>query len=166
MRAIAGVRLRAAKFTLGMLAIVLTAARGVATAQTFRGSIVGTVLDQTEAPVPGAKVTVRNQATGVIRTTLTEDAGTFTIPELPIGVYTVTVEKEGFALVGQPDVRVDVGAERNVNVTLVPARVQATVEVTAEVPLVQTTSNILGGTIEATQVENLPVNGRDYTKLI
>ncbi len=162
----AEVSLRAGKFTVGLLAIALTAAMGVAPAQTFRGSIVGTVLDQTEAPVPGAKVTAKNQATGVTRTTVTEDAGTFTIPELPIGAYTVTVEKEGFAAVTQADVRVDVGAEQAVNVTLVPARVQAEVEVTAQVPLVQTTLNTLGGTIEASQVENLPVNGRDYTKLI
>jgi hypothetical protein len=154
------------KFTLGVLAIALTAAMGVAPAQTFRGSIVGTVLDQTEAPVPGAKVTAKNQGTGVARTTLTQDAGTFVIPELPIGAYTVIVEKEGFAPVTQGDVSVDVGAERAVNVTLVPARVQAAVEVTAQVPMVQTTMNTLGGTIEASQVQNLPVNGRDYTKLI
>ena len=88
---------RAGKFGLGLLAMALTAAMGVASAQTFRGSIVGTVLDQTEAPVPAAKVTAKNQATGVARTTLTQDAGTFAIPELPIGAYTVTVEKEGFA---------------------------------------------------------------------
>jgi hypothetical protein len=157
---------KAVWFTLALLAVALTAALGVAPAQTFRGSIVGTVLDQSEAPVPGAAVTAKNQATGVTRTTATQDAGTFAIPELPIGVYTVTVEKEGFAPVNQPDVSVDLGAERSVNVTLVPARVQAAVEVTAQVPLVTTTTNTLGGTIEASQVENLPVNGRDYTKLI
>jgi len=157
---------KAGRFILGLVAIALTAAVGVAPAQSFRGSIVGTVLDQSEAPVPGATVTVSNQATGVTRTTTTQDSGTFAIPELPIGVYTVTVEKEGFARVNQPDVSVELGAERSVNVTLVPARVQAAVQVTAQVPLVTTTTNTLGGTIEASQVQNLPVNGRDYTKLI
>jgi len=156
---------KAGRFILGLVAIALTAAVGVAPAQSFRGSIVGTVLDQSEAPVPGATVTVSNQATGVTRTTTTQDSGTFAIPELPIGVYTVTVEKEGFARVNQPDVSVELGAERSVNVTLVPARVQAAVQVTAQVPLVTTTTNTLGGTIEASQVQNLPVNGRDYTKL-
>ncbi len=74
---------KAGWLTLGLLAIALTAALGVAPAQTFRGSIVGTVLDQSEAPVPGAAVTAKNQATGVTRTTATQDAGTFAIAELP-----------------------------------------------------------------------------------
>ncbi|PYV08365.1 MAG: hypothetical protein DMG23_13705, partial [Acidobacteria bacterium] len=135
-------------------------------AQTFRGAIVGTVMDQTEAPVPRARVAAKNQATGLTRTTATDDAGDFHLPELPLGDYTVIVEKEGFAPVTQANLRVDVGAERRLDVTLKPGVVQSVVEVTAGVPLLQTTMNTLGGTIEASQLANLPVNGRDYTKLI
>src|SRR5437867_12155078 len=135
-------------------------------AQTFRGAIVGTVMDQTEAPVPQARVAAKNQATGLTRTTATDDAGDFHLPELPLGDYTVIVEKEGFAPVTQANLRVDVGAERRLDVTLKPGVVQSVVEVTAGVPLLQTTMNTLGGTIEASQLANLPVNGRDYTKLI
>jgi hypothetical protein len=135
-------------------------------AQTFRGTILGTVVDQSGAAVPGAKVTASNQATGVTRATTTQDAGTFTIPELPIGTYTVTVSKEGFETVAQSGLSVDVAGERRVDVTLRPGRVESVIEVTAAVPLVSTTENTLGGTIEAATVDNLPLNGRDYTKLI
>src|SRR5713226_2884446 len=103
-------------------------------AQTFRGAILGTVLDQSQAPIPGAQVTAKNQGTGLARSTVTDDAGNYHLPELPLGDYTVTVEKEGFGPVTQNDVRVGVAAERRVDVTLRPARVQAEVEVTAEVP--------------------------------
>jgi len=148
------------------LALSLMLGAGTGLAQTFRGTILGTVIDQSEAPVPGATVTVKNQDTGLTRSTVTEDAGTYHIPELPIGVYAVTVEKAGFDSVTQGDVRVDVASERRVDVTLHPGRIESRVEVTAEVPLVSTTEDTLGGTIESMQMTNLPVNGRDYTKLI
>src|SRR5438128_67549 len=60
-----------------------------ADAQSFRGSIVGTVFDQTQAPVPGAAITAKNQATALTRTAVTDGAGNYAIPQLPIGVYSV-----------------------------------------------------------------------------
>jgi Carboxypeptidase regulatory-like domain len=134
--------------------------------QTFRGTIVGTVIDQSQAPVPGAQVTAKNQSTGLTRSTVTGQAGDYTIPELPIGTYTVTVELQGFSTVTQADVPVTVAAEQRVDVTLTPAKVQSTIEVHAEAPLVQSTTNVLGGVLSAPQIATLPVNGRDYTKLI
>ena len=135
-------------------------------AQTFRGTIVGTVVDSTQAPVPGAKVNVKNEATGLVRTTLTDDAGQFNVPELPLGSYTVAVEKEGFGAVAQGGVSVTVAGQQRVDVTLKPGKVEQEVRVTAAVPLLQSTTDVLGGTVQAPQIENLPVNGRDYTKLI
>jgi hypothetical protein len=135
-------------------------------AQSFRGSLVGTVLDQSGAAVPNAPVVATNQATGVARSTTTDASGDYSIPELPIGDYTVRVTLTGFTPVSQPDVHVTVAAERRVDITLTPAKQTQSVEVTAEVPLVTTTEDTLGGTVESSQIENLPVNGRDYTKLI
>jgi hypothetical protein len=135
-------------------------------AQSFRGSLVGTVLDQSGAAVPAAPVVAMNQATGVSRSTSTDASGDFAIPELPIGNYTVSVTVQGFTPVSQKDIHVDVAAERRVDITLSPARQVQTMEVRAEVPMITTTEDTLGGTIESSQVENLPVNGRDYTKLI
>jgi hypothetical protein len=85
---------------------------------------------------------------------------------LPIGNYTVSVTVEGFTPVSQTDIHVDVAAERRVDITLSPAKLRQIVEVRAEVPMVSTTEDTLGGTVESSQIENLPVNGRDYTKLI
>lgn len=154
------------RFLACLLAAVLLSFAGTAHAQTFRGTILGTVMDQTEAPIPGAQVTVKNQGTGLSRATTTDETGQFHVPELPIGNYAVTVEKSGFETMTLGDVSVGVAGERRVDVTLKPGRIESRVEVTAEVPLVETTTNVLGGTIGAQQVENLPVNGRDYTKLI
>ncbi len=137
-----------------------------AEAQTFRGTIVGTVVDSTQAPVPSAKVTAKNEATGITRSSLTDDAGQFNVPELPLGSYTVTVEKEGFGTVAQNGVTVTVAGQQRVDVTLKPGKVQQEIQVTAAVPLLQSTTDVLGGTVQAPQIENLPVNGRDYTKLI
>ena len=75
------------KLTTLFVVAALMAAAGAARAQTFRGAIVGTVIDQSQAPVPGAQVTVKNQATGLARTTATDDAGNYDVRELPIGVY-------------------------------------------------------------------------------
>ncbi len=135
-------------------------------AQSFRGSLVGAVIDQSGAAVPSAPVVATNQATGVSRSTATDPSGNFSIPELPIGTYTVSVKVEGFTPVTQANVRVDVAAERRVDITLTPAKQTLTMEVTAEVPMVTTTEDTLGGTVESSQIADLPVNGRDYTKLI
>lgn len=156
----------ATKLTVCLLTLALMFTSGIARAQTFRGALLGTILDQTEAPIPGAQITAKNQATGLTRTTVTDDAGNFHIPELPIGDYFLTVEKQGFESVTMADLRVEVAGERRVDVTLKPGRVESHVEVRAEAPLVASTSDVLGGTIEAPQAVNLPVNGRDYIKLV
>jgi hypothetical protein len=145
---------------------VIMAAVQPVRAQSFRGVILGTVTDQSLLPIPGATIAVKNQATGLTRTAVSDDEGQFNVPELPIGAYTVSAAKDGFGSVSQADVSVDVGAERRVDLHLSPAKLEQTVEVHADVPLVTTTENTLGGTLESSQVENLPVNGRDYTKLI
>ncbi len=152
--------------TFGLSILCMIAILGTGNAQTFRGTILGTVIDQSAAAVPGAQITIKNQGTGLTRTTTTEDSGTYHVPELPVGQYSVAVTKEGFESVTLGDVDVRVAGERRVDVTLKAGRVESRVEVRAEVPLVTTTEDTLGGTIQATQVDNLPVNGRDYTKLI
>src|SRR5215467_13351135 len=149
-----------------LLALVLFAS-SMLVAQTFRGTILGTVTDSSGAVVSGAKVTVKNTATGLERTTQTSADGSYSIPELPIGTYNVTVAQNGFQTFGANGVTVDVATERRVDAALKPGEVSTRVEVSGdELPLVQTTTNDLGGVLTAQTVENLPVNGRDYTKLI
>ena len=136
-------------------------------AQTFRGTILGTVTDPTGAVVSGASVMVRNVATGLERTTQTSADGSYSIPELPIGTYTVTVSLAGFETSVTKGVVVDVATDRRVDASLKTGQVSQQVEVSGEeLPQVDTTSAELGGTLTSQTIENLPVNGRDYTKLI
>jgi hypothetical protein len=138
-----------------------------ANAQTFRGTILGTVTDTSGAAVSGATVSVKNTGTGLLRTVTTDDDGNFSTPELPIGTYSVTVEKSGFKAGLVSGISVEVSTERRADVILQPGEVSETVEVSGDtLTQVESTSNTLGGIIESTVVTNLPVNGRDYQKLI
>ena len=138
-----------------------------ANAQTFRGTILGTVTDSSGLAVSGATVTVKNTDTGLIRTVTSGDDGSYTAPELPIGTYSVSVEKSGFKIGLVNGISVEVSTERRADVILQPGDVSQTVEVSGDtLPQVESTSNILGGIIQSTVVTNLPVNGRDYQKLI
>jgi hypothetical protein len=136
-------------------------------AQTFRGTILGTVTDSSGAAVSGATVSVKNTGTGLLRTVTTDDDGNYSAPELPIGTYSVTVEKSGFKAGLVSGISVEVSTERRADVVLQPGEVSEIVEVSGDtLTQVESTSNTLGGIIESTVVTNLPVNGRDYQKLI
>lgn len=147
--------------------MAMAAIPGAANAQTFRGTILGSVTDTTGASVPGAKVTVRNVDTGLVRTTETTPDGTYSVPELPIGTYTVTIEKNGFQTAVTTGVQAAVATESRVDAVLKAGEVTQQVTVSAEMlPQVETTSDTLGGTFESREVINLPINGRDYTRLL
>ncbi|MGD0942094.1 MAG: carboxypeptidase-like regulatory domain-containing protein [Terracidiphilus sp.] len=135
-------------------------------AQTFRGSIQGTITDSTGATIQGAQVKVFSPGTGLTRTVTTNDLGGYVASELPLGTYSITVEKDGFGTTTLTDIPVSVGSPTRADAKLAAGSVQEMVQVTAEVPLVETASNTTGGSIEASQVAELPVNGRDYTKLL
>ena len=138
-----------------------------ANAQTFRGTILGTATDSSGGAISGATVTVKNTGTGLVRTVTTGDDGSFSVPELPIGTYSVTVEKSGFKIGAVNGISVEVSTARRADVVLQPGDVSQTVEVSGDtLPQVESTSNTLGGIIESTVVTNLPVNGRDYQNLL
>src|SRR5271156_5186249 len=136
-------------------------------AQTFRGTILGTVTDASGAVISGASVKIHNVNTGQDRATQTSADGSYTVSELQVGTYTVTVSQNGFQTSVTSSVTVDVAVERRVDVALKPGEVTVQVQVSGEsLPQIETTSNDLGGVLTSKTVENLPVNGRDYTKLI
>src|ERR1035438_6014784 len=137
-----------------------------AVAQTFRGSIQGTITDSTGAAVAGAQVKVFSTATGLSRTVTANDRGEYAASELPLGTYSVTVEKQGFRTMTLTQIPVSVGSPTRADAKLDAGAVQEVVEVNADVPLVETSSNTTGGTIEANEASELPVNGRDFTKLL
>lgn len=136
-------------------------------AQTFRGTILGTVTDQSGAVISGATVKVRNVDTGLERATQTNADGSYTVSELPVGKYNVTITQSGFQTSVTSNVSVDVAGERRVDISMKPGQVTEQVEVSGEgLPMVETTTNDLGGVLTQQTIKDLPVNGRDYTKLI
>ena len=137
----------------------------VVSAQTFRGTILGTVTDPNGALVAGAKVTAKNTSTSLERSTISDDAGNYTIAELPIGPYEVRVEQSGFVPSVVSNVSVEVASERRVDVKLNVAGAETVVTIATNVQ-VETTTNTLGGTITTKSAEDLPINGRDFTKFL
>ncbi len=134
--------------------------------QSFRGTILGTVTDSSGAVVAGATVKVRNADTGLERTTQTTPDGSYRVPELPIGTYNVTFSQTGFQTAVTSGVSVNVATDSRVDMALKLGQVSQQVEVSGEVPQVDTTNNNLGGILTSKTIESVPVNGRDYTKLI
>jgi hypothetical protein len=135
--------------------------------QTFRGTILGTVTDPQGAVVAGAKVSVHNINTGLDRTTQTSADGSYSVPELPIGTYTVTATQSGFQTAVISNVAVNVAAEKRVDFVFRAGQVSEKVEVSGEaLPQVETTTDTLGTTFTAEQAKNLPLNGRDFQKMI
>jgi hypothetical protein len=135
--------------------------------QTFRGSILGTVTDTSGAAVSNATVTIHNVATGIDRITQTNADGSYLVPELQIGTYTVTMELTGFQKAITTGVVVDVASDKRIDAVLKPGSVSNSVTVAGEdLPQIDTTGDTLGGTLTQDTVKDLPVNGRDYTKLI
>ncbi len=136
-------------------------------AQTFRGTILGTVTDPQGAVVAGAKVVVHNVNTGLERSTATSADGSYSVPELPIGTYNVTATQSGFQTAVISNVAVDVAAEKRVDFVFRAGQVSEKVEVSGEaLPQVETTTDTLGTTFTAEQAKNLPLNGRDFQKMI
>ena len=105
---------------------------GLLVAQTFRGTILGTVTDPSGYVVAGATVKVRNVGTGLERTTTTSADGSYSFPELPIGTYTVTVTQPGFQAFVATGVTVNVATDHRVDAALKTGQVATKVEVSAE----------------------------------
>jgi outer membrane receptor protein involved in Fe transport len=152
---------------LRLLVVFILLSATLLVGQTFRGTVLGSVTDPSGAYVAGATVKVRNAATGIERTTVTSADGSYRVPELPIGTYAVTVSQSGFQTAVTNDVEVNVATERRVDAQLKTGQVTQTVEVSGgDLAQIETTSNDLGGVLTSKGVADLPINGRDYTKLI
>ncbi len=134
--------------------------------QTFRGTILGTLTDSSGAALSDVGVTARNAQTGIERSTTTDADGNYSIPELPIGIYEVTFQKSGFQNTKVTEVKVEIASERRVDASLPAAGGTESLEIRADAIQVETTDNTLGGTIRTKEVEDLPINGRDFTKFL
>jgi len=150
---------------LGAFVSLLFCAAPVA-AQTNEGRILGTVTDSQGRVVVGAKVVVTNTGTNAARTLQTNYAGDYVASNLQPGLYTITAETSGFKKVEHAAVRLEVGNDVRIDLHLVPGMVSETVRVTAEAPLITTTNDNIGGTLSNKEINDLPLNGRDYQNLV
>jgi len=135
-------------------------------AQVDRGTLSGVVTDSASAAVPAARIKVLDPSTGFARETLTDATGAYRFSALPIGAYTVTVGKEGFATSRAEDLRLAVGVARTLDFQLQIGQIATQVEVNATAtPLEQNNADI-GSVVEAKQIRNIPINGRNWNFLM
>jgi hypothetical protein len=138
-----------------------------AAAQDIVGRISGTVTDTQGAVVPGASVTITNEATGISRPPITTNGtGLYVADDLPVGTYTVTVEKKGFKRTSVAGNTVTAGGRLTVDATLDIGTVTETVSVEAVPVTINTTSGEISTTITNQQVDNIPLNQRHYESLV
>ncbi|OFV97502.1 MAG: hypothetical protein A3F68_03825 [Acidobacteria bacterium RIFCSPLOWO2_12_FULL_54_10] len=138
---------------------------GIALAQVTTGTILGTVKDSTGAVLPGAKVVLLNEETGISRTVETDAAGRYSALSLSLGNYRVTATLEGFQTVVRTGIVLTVGREAVVDLSLAVGAVTQSVEVRGEAPLVEATTASLGSLVDARTIRALPLNGRSYDQL-
>ena len=150
---------------LGMVCLVLALTVPMFS-QTTSGRILGSVTDQSGADVAGAAVVVTDVQRGTTRAVATDDSGNYVVTQLQPGVYKVRAEAKGFKTVERPNIVVEVAQDVHVDISLPTGQVSETVVVTDEVPLVNTTSSTLGGTLSNAEINDLPLNGRNYENLL
>jgi hypothetical protein len=138
---------------------------GTCLAQVDRSGLSGTVTDASGRLLPQAHVTVLEGATGLRRESVSDATGDYSIPELPVGVYTVTFEHQGFEKLEFVDVEQVIGRTRTLDATLQVAGGEERVEVSRASALMDHNTSAVTGLIERTQVEELPLNGRDWSAL-
>lgn len=141
---------------------IWTGAPGETHAQGVLATVSGTVTDESGAVVPGVTVTMVNLATNEARTVVTNEHGAYRVDGLRPSKYSLTAELQGFATVVRPEITVNVGAVLTIDVVLKVSTVQETVTVSGEAPMVQAEKADLSTVITKEQIENLPVNGRNY----
>src|SRR5579872_2073706 len=131
-----------------------------------QGTIQGGIFDQTGGAIAGATVTVTDVARGVSRALTTDDAGQYVAASLNPGTYTVRAEAKGFRTVEHSGVLVQVGQNIRVDLVVQPGEQTQTVTVTGEIPAIDTTDATLGGTVSNEAINNLPLNGRNFDRLL
>ena len=150
---------------IGFLLGLMLLATNSGWAQLSTGSIVGTVYDQTGAAVPTAQLTLRDTATGTTRTATTSAAGAYEFPQLRPGTYDLTAEAKGFRRTVERNIVVNASLVARLDVTLQVGDVAQTVEVTAEIPLIEPDKTSISKTVDIRGMQNLPMLDRQILNL-
>jgi len=148
-----------------VMAVLCLAASPIFAQTTTQGAISGTVLDETDAAIPNAKVVIQNNATNAQQTVTSDAAGLFRAPQLAPGTYTVTISVPGFQERREVGVLVEVNLVTALNPHLKTGDVNTSVEVTAEIPVLRFDTPEYGGHLSNTEIENIPINNRRWSSL-
>jgi hypothetical protein len=134
--------------------------------QGSQGAIQGGVFDQSGGAIAGATVTVTDVARGLARNLTTDSSGAYAAPNVNPGIYTVKAEAKGFQTLEHDNVQVQVSQTVRVDMTLQPGAQTQTITVTSEAPAINTTDATLGGDVNNDLVNSLPLNGRNFERLV
>jgi len=136
-----------------------------ALAQQTTGNVTGRVLDQQGSAIPGATVTAKSPTTGFTRVETSDAEGVYRLTALPVGIYSITAELQGFTTHARPDIIVDVSQTLTIDFNLKVAALAETVTVTGSTPLIETSSSSVGGIVDPKRIESMPLNGRQFANL-
>src|SRR5688572_28213994 len=153
------------RLVVGAMALVCVMPPSIVLAQQTESRIAGRVLDSSKAAIPCATVTVTSKQTGAVRTAVTAGEGTYVVTNLGPGTYFVSFELSGFATQSR-DVLLGVGQLESIDVTLAVATLQEAVTVSAESSVIDVSSARIGVNVSPEEVDNLPVNGRNFANLM
>jgi carboxypeptidase family protein len=149
---------------IGAAAIVLLSCASLFAQQTT-GNVTGRVLDQQGAAIPGATVTAKSATTGFTRAEVSDSEGVYRLTALPVGLYDVNAELQGFGTVSKKAVEVNVSQTVSIDFNLKVANLAETVNVTGSTPLIETTSSSVGSVVDVKRIESIPLNGRQFANL-
>jgi hypothetical protein len=135
-------------------------------AQFDSGAILGTIVDDHSAALSGVRITLEDIHRGTTTKTTTDNEGTFQFPSTPIGIYRIRTERAGFGIQTSQAFQLTIGARQRVDFHLHVAQVESTINVEANMPLIQAESSDRGQTVAAEQIGQLPLNGRYYSDLV
>ena len=144
---------------------VLVYPTGQALAQADRSGLNGTITDSSGKVIPAAHVVAELPDTGLRRETVSSSKGSYDIPELPVGIYTITFDHPGFKTLTFVDVKQVIGQTRTLDATLLVAGGKERIEVSASSELIDRNNSTVSGLIERTQADELPLNGRNWASL-
>jgi Carboxypeptidase regulatory-like domain/TonB dependent receptor len=145
--------------------LLLTFCAGIAGAQNISSSITGSITDPADAAIAGAKVVVTELNTGAVRTTTSDGRGEYSVLQIPLGLYQVAVEANGFKQELRRGITLQVDQKAREDFRLQVGSATERVEVTAQVPVIETDSATIGQVVTNRQVTELPLNGRDFSQL-
>ena len=151
--------------TILVLLFVLFSGAGVLWSQTGEAEIQGTVTDSSGGSVPRAQVTLTNTEAGVTRTIETDSEGRYRFPAIPPGNYAIRAQAAGFKSAEIDKLNLNLGVHLRQDVTLTVGNMQQVMEVSGQVPVIDTTSQEISGVIDQKQITTLPVNTRQYLNL-